>query len=158
MGNHVHKQVTCPLCSHTFTPSGLSCHSHCPLGSRCNILCCPNCGYRLIDESRSRSAGWLRRLLPGSRSEPPADTVRPMVVEGALPLTHIPVGMAVEVCAFENVGASQLSRFTSFGLTPGTRIEVVQRHPAPVLRIGETELALSREIVEQIWVQPDVSK
>lgn len=25
---------------------------------------------------------------------------------------------------------------------------------APVLRIGETELAVSREIVEHIWVEP----
>ena len=36
-------------------------------------------------------------------------------------------------------------------------IELVQRHPAPVLRIGETELAVSREIVEHIWVQPSAA-
>jgi Fe2+ transport system protein FeoA len=150
-----HKSVTCPLCSHTFTPSGLACHSHCPLGSRCNLICCPQCGYQLIDESRSRTAGWLRRLLPaGKPAAAGATAVRPSAINGALPLTHIPVGMTVEVCAFESVGAEQLSRFTAFGLTPGTRIELVQRHPAPVLRIGETELAVSREIVEHIWVQP----
>lgn len=153
MGTQVQQPVTCPLCSHTFTPSGLACHSHCPLGSRCNLICCPQCGYQLIDESRSRSAGWLRRILPASKPTAAA-TVRPSAVNGALPLTHIPVGMKVEICAFERVGAEQLSRFTAFGLTPGTQIELVQRHPAPVLRIGETELAVSREIVEHIWVQP----
>ena len=153
MAKQAYQSVTCPLCSHIFTPSGLACHSHCPLGSHCNLICCPQCGYQLIDESRSRAAGWLRRLLPASK---PADaaTVRPSAINGALPLTHIPVGMTVEVCAFESVGAEQLSRFTAFGLTPGTRIELVQRYPAPVLRIGETELAVSREIVEHIWVQP----
>jgi Fe2+ transport system protein FeoA len=105
-----------------------------------------------VDEARSRTAGWLRRILPAGSEKP--TTVRPASVRGALPLTHIPVGTTVEVCAFENVGAEQLARFTAFGLTPGTRIEVVQRQPAPVLRIGETELAVSRELVEQIWVQP----
>ena len=117
------------------------------------MICCPQCGYQLIDESRSRTAGWLRRLLPAAKP-PPATAVRPSAINGALPLTHIPVGMTVEVCAFESVGAEQLSRFTAFGLTPGTHIELVQRDPAPVLRIGETELAVSREIVEHIWVQP----
>ena len=153
MADKVNRSVVCPLCSHSFTPSGLACHSHCPLGSRCNLICCPQCGYQLVDESRSRTAGWLRRLLPASRPAA-ADAVRPSAVNGALPLTHIPVGMAVELCALESVGADQLTRFTAFGLTPGTRIELVQRHPAPVLRIGETELAVSREIVEHIWVQP----
>ncbi len=156
MADKVDRSVVCPLCSHSFTPSGLACHSHCPLGSRCNVICCPQCGYQLIDETRSRTAGWLRRLLPASKPAA-ASAVRPSAVNGALPLTHIPVGMAVEVCAFESVGADQLSRFTAFGLTPGTRIELVQRHPAPVLRIGETELAVSREIVEHIWVQPSTA-
>lgn len=159
MTRHIHPAVTCPLCSYTFTPSGLACHSHCPLGSRCNLICCPHCGYQLIDESRSRTAGWLRRVLPArddNRTATAHSTMRPSSVQGALPLTHIPVGAVVEVCAFENVGAEQLARFTAFGLTPGTRIEVVQRQPAPVLRIGETELAVSRELVEQIWVQPGV--
>jgi ferrous iron transport protein A len=156
MATHVQQPVTCPLCSHTFTPSGLACHSHCPLGSRCNLICCPQCGYQLIDETRSRTASWLRRLLPARSSAEDGVTVRPSAVNGALPLTHIPVGMKVEVCAFEHVGAEQLSRFTAFGLTPGTQIELVQRYPAPVLRIGETELAVSREIVEHIWVQPQL--
>ncbi len=156
MADKVNRSIVCPLCSHSFTPSGLACHSHCPLGSRCNLICCPQCGYQLVDETRSRTAGWLRRLLPAAK--PPVTTaVRPSAINGALPLTHIPVGMAVEVCAFESVGADQLARFTAFGLTPGTRIELVQRHPAPVLRIGETELAVSREIVEHIWVQPSAA-
>lgn len=156
MADKVNRSVVCPLCSHSFTPSGLACHSHCPLGSRCNVICCPQCGYQLIDETRSHTAGWLRRLLSSGKA-PAAATVRPAAINGALPLTHIPVGMAVKVCALESVGADQLSRFTAFGLTPGTRIELVQRHPAPVLRIGETELAVSREIVEHIWVQPDAA-
>lgn len=54
--------------------------------------------------------------------------------------------MKVEVGAFDNVGAEQLARFTAFGLTPGTQIELIKRYPAPVLRIGETELAVGARL------------
>jgi len=29
----------------------------------CAILCCPNCGYQIVDESKSSVASWLRKLL-----------------------------------------------------------------------------------------------
>ncbi len=48
----------------------------------------------------------------------------------------------------------RLVQLSIFGLTPGGLVEVLQRRPAPVIRIGETELALAEEILEQIWVRP----
>ncbi len=69
-------------------------------------------------------------------------------------LTHIPVGMEVKVRKLEGMSPSRLSRLSALGLVPGRRVEVLQRWPAPVIHIGETELALSEEILEQIWVRP----
>ena len=48
---------------------------------------------------------------------------------------------------------SRLARLSAFGLVPGGHVQVLQRRPAPVIRIGETELALSEEILQQIWVR-----
>jgi Fe2+ transport system protein FeoA len=40
-----------------------------------------------------------------------------------------------------------------FGLVPGAEVEVVQQRPAPVVRVGETELALDAAIAREIMVE-----
>jgi hypothetical protein len=32
----------------------------------CSLICCPNCGYQMVDESKSAAAKLLRRLLHSS--------------------------------------------------------------------------------------------
>ncbi len=57
--------TTCPLCGFQFDPAGLSCAAHCPLAAvqGCQLVCCPHCGYPLVDERQSRLATFLRRVL-----------------------------------------------------------------------------------------------
>jgi Fe2+ transport system protein FeoA len=125
------------------------------MGSRCNLICCPNCGYQVVDESKSWLAGLLRRLWPPSNGgeTPRRERRAERTAEPVVPLTHIPVGMEVEVRRLEGMPPTRMTRLSAFGLVPGGRVQVLQRHPAPVIRIGETELALSEEILEQIWVR-----
>jgi Fe2+ transport system protein FeoA len=63
----------------------------------------------------------------------------------------------VEVVELAEMPASRASRLTAFGLTPGTVVSLIQRTPAPVVRIGETELALSEEICGQIHVRSPIA-
>jgi Fe2+ transport system protein FeoA len=37
---------------------------------------------------------------------------------------------------------------------PGAELRIVQQQPACVIRVGETELALDREIAREILVEP----
>jgi Fe2+ transport system protein FeoA len=143
--------MRCRLCGHVFEAAALACHASCPLGSRCSLICCPNCGYQVVDESKSGMVRVLRRLWP-SAGEPQVDRVPPR--EDAVPLTHVGPGTPVEVQELAQMPASRASRLTAFGVTPGTIVTLAQRRPVPVVRIGETELALSDEIVEQIHVRP----
>jgi Fe2+ transport system protein FeoA len=50
---------------------------------------------------------------------------------------------------------SRLARLSAFGLVPGSDVELLQRRPAAVLRVGETELALGDDVLERIWVKVD---
>lgn len=45
--------MTCSLCGYEFDRDVLSCHAGCPLAEGCHIICCPNCGYQMVDETRS---------------------------------------------------------------------------------------------------------
>jgi Fe2+ transport system protein FeoA len=145
--------VRCRLCSFEFEADGLACHSGCPLGSRCSLICCPNCGYQVVDESKSGLATALKRLWR-SRDEEEQPPPRGRGSDDGVPLTHVATGAEVEVHGFEEMPAGRASRLTAFGLTPGTPVAILQRRPVPVVRVGETELALSEEILRQIVVRP----
>lgn len=146
--------MRCRLCGHVFEASGLACHASCPLGSRCSLICCPNCGYQVVDESKSGLVKALRRLWPGA-GDPQTEAAAPP--GDAVPLTHVAPMTPVEVVDLAEMPASRASRLTAFGLAPGTVVSLVQRTPTPVVRIGETELALSEEICGQIHVRPPIA-
>ena len=55
--------MICPLCQFEFDERELACHSACALAGGCAIVCCPNCGYQQVDESKLGITQWLRRLL-----------------------------------------------------------------------------------------------
>ena len=139
--------MRCSLCGYEFDPATLACHTGCPLGKHCHLICCPNCGYQVVDESRSRAAGWLRRWLPGRRDAPALGTEAAPV-----PLTTVPTGVEVQVHALADMPPARQARLNVFGLAPGSRITLMQRYPACLVRVDETELALSAEIAGQIWV------
>ncbi len=149
--------MRCQLCGYEFDAGHMACHTACPMGSHCSLICCPNCGYQVVDETKSTLARLFRRLWPPSIKELPPQPRRPglkQTGQPAVPLTHIPTGREVEIQGLGNISAGRLAKLSVFGLTPGGRVEILQRRPAPVIRIGETELALAEEILEQIWVHP----
>ncbi len=61
--------MICPLCGFEYDETALDCHAACPMAQGCAIVCCPNCGYQSVDESKSGLAKLLRRLL---KPAPPA--------------------------------------------------------------------------------------
>jgi Fe2+ transport system protein FeoA len=148
--------MRCQLCGFEFETATMVCHGECPLGSHCNLICCPNCGYQVVDESKSLVTRLLRRV--GVSATPPKPIIplrrRPQADGPGVPLTHIPVGREVEIQSLDETVPPRLAKLTIFGLVPGSMVEVLQRRPSPVIRIGETELALGEEILEQIWVRP----
>ena len=146
--------MKCALCGHTFDPEKLSCHAKCPMGARCTLICCPKCGYQAVDESKSRLADAVMRFWPQGHRGRRRRGHRMRPVPDGVPLTHVPVGMAGEVCFLEHGRAGLSARLSSYGLVPGNRVQVVQRRPVPVLRIDETEIAVSDEIMDRIWVIP----
>ena len=65
--------MLCPLCGCEFDETDHSCVTSCPMASiqGCNLICCPNCGYQMVDESKSGIAKLLRRLTHTDVPHPP---------------------------------------------------------------------------------------
>lgn len=69
-----------------------------------------------------------------------------------IPLLHCKVGQKVRVSHLMPVNEKQLRKLTVFGILPGVEVEILQRYPIYVLRIGYTEVALDYEIGKSILV------
>lgn len=55
--------MKCSLCGFDFDKTSLVCHMRCPLADGCAIICCPNCGYQDVDESKSGAANLIRKVV-----------------------------------------------------------------------------------------------
>lgn len=146
--------MQCRLCGYEFEIESLACHSGCPFGDHCHLICCPNCGYQVVDDSRSTLAALADRLFRRSpRGESDRERARRVIEERLVPLSHVAAGHSALVRRLDLEPGSRMNRLTVFGLAPGANVTVIQRRPAPVIRVGETELALGREILDRIWVE-----
>ncbi len=135
------RYLTCPLCGFGFEPEDALCAHGCPLRSHCALVRCPACDYEFAEQARPVS--WLRRLLGGGA---------PQEAEGqceALSVDRLRTGQTASVLSL----SGSRNKLAVFGLVPGTEITLLQRRPACVVQVGETELALDREIARRILVR-----
>jgi len=138
--------VRCPLCSYEFDETQMSCHASCAFNEHCAIICCPNCGYQMVDTSKSRLARALQQALActkqGGREQ-----------AAVRPLSALRPGQSGTVWSIESTNPSRLERLNVLGLVCGARVTLEQKRPAFVLRVGFTELSLERQIADEILIE-----
>ena len=71
----------------------------------------------------------------------------------AVPLTTLRPGRAGTVAAVRSTEPGRVVRLSSLGVVPGAVVTLVQMRPAVVLRIGETSLAVDRDVADDILVE-----
>jgi hypothetical protein len=60
------KLLTCTMCGETFDPATHTACQSCPLQKGCSLVCCPRCGFEMVDVSQSRLVRLVSRWLPGT--------------------------------------------------------------------------------------------
>ncbi|HXV76772.1 MAG TPA: FeoA family protein [Candidatus Polarisedimenticolaceae bacterium] len=144
---HAPLYLHCSLCGLDFEKTDTVCQRGCPLGVACGHVRCPNCAFEFPEPRRP--AQWLRRIL-GRRGR-----LDLRALEGAtVTLDRLDSGTR---CRLQHLGCRSHGRrntLTVFGMTPGTEIELLQRQPSFVVRVGETEVGLDEEIAREIYVKP----
>lgn len=89
------------------------------------------------------------RLIPAG---PCCREGRTMVESQIVPLTALKPGERGRVVYIKPRDHHRLHRLSSMGLNPGVVVELHQRRPAYCLRFEETELALDRQVAEDIQI------
>ena len=135
--------VVCPLCGLSFERQDTLCAHACPLGAMCRLIRCPGCEYEFPETPAGISR--LARLL-GRRGASDAPAGHPSLFD-------IERGERVRVLCLGARSSGRYVPLAGFGLVPGCEIELLQRRPACVVRVEETELALDPDIAREILVE-----
>lgn len=69
------------------------------------------------------------------------------------PLSEVKAGAHYEIQAIGQDNRLRLARLATYGLIPGSRVRLMQKRPAYVIRIGETDLALDVDVARDILVR-----
>lgn len=76
--------------------------------------------------------------------------IRPLVMR----LTDASLGATVRIVFITPRSRKRLEKLSSLGIVPGSRIRLLQRNPSFVLEIGQTTIAVDRDITDEIYVKP----
>ncbi len=140
--------MKCALCGYEFDETELDCHTQCPLADGCAIVCCPHCGYQVVDETKSDMVSLARKIQAlFSRRRKEQETVD---ADDLLSLCDLAPGQTAEVAQIRAQDDGRLLRLSSLGLAPGCRIRLQQRYPAYVIWVGETQLSLDQDVAQDI--------
>jgi len=75
--------------------------------------------------------------------------MKPLVI----PLEELGLGQEGRIVFIAPKSHQRLDRLSTLGIVPGSVLRMHQKNPSYVLQIGETTLALDREIVKNIYVK-----
>ena len=137
--------LSCPFCGFEFERVDTLCAHGCPLGALCHLIRCPSCAYEFPEKPKHVS--WLGKLF---RKTVAHDDDLP---DGVQPITNLHSGDRATVLCMGGRNPSRHNALAVFGLLPGAEVKLIQQQPSCVVRVGETELALDRDIAGEILVQ-----
>lgn len=141
----------CPMCRAglDITAQANACAA-CPLyhitrGCRLRLVRCPRCGYHSLPAETP------------VRPHPPHaieanEALANVDCSAACRLGDLAAGTRARLVGFDSLGENDLHRLVAYGLVPGVPLKVLQRVPAYIVRIHETELALEHTLAEAIYV------
>jgi ferrous iron transport protein A len=136
--------IVCSMCGQRFDESQHQACQKCPLQKGCNLICCPNCGYEMVNVHRSRLARWAVRMLPkGSRGRSILNKT----------LADLTPGKSAKVVGFSpSIPKGQQAHLQAYGIVPGRLVQVVQHEPVTVVQVEHLELALEADLARDVYV------
>ncbi len=63
-------------------------------------------------------------------------------------------GEEAKIVFITSAGKERLNKLFSLNIVPGKEIKFLQKHPSPVIKIGETSVAMDDKIAKEIFVIP----
>ena len=97
------------------------------------------------------------KVCPHGRPIPPGDCCREQArssIKLVAPLSELEAGRAGRIAYVHAPQRSDLQKLLAMGALPGAAITLQQTFPSFVFRVGNTQVAVDREIANSIYVRP----
>jgi len=75
--------------------------------------------------------------------------VRPLVTR----LSDASLGAPLRIVFITPKSVKRLEKLSSMGIVPGSTVRLMQRNPSHVLQIGQTTVAVDKDITDEIYVK-----
>ena len=75
--------------------------------------------------------------------------IKPIVVS----LDEARIGDTGKIAFIGSRRVGRIDKLSAMGLAPGCQVKLIQKKPSPVVRIGETEIAVESEIAKEIFIK-----
>ena len=155
-------EITCGMCGHHFDPAQHKSCAVCPLQSGCQLACCPNCGFEVVDPNQSflaRAAARLFRTHPQKKQN--MQTLKNNYGENLRTsdghyqrLTELPQGSSAKILDFSpDILAERKAQLQAYGVIPGNTLWVRQHKPVTVIQVEHTELAFESDLADSIYLE-----
>lgn len=95
-----------------------------------------------------------RHIPPGACCKRAEQNIQPVI----MPLNRLKSGETARIVYVSTKHHSRLDRLTDLGITPGEVVKVHQTYPAFVLKVGETDLAIDPEVLDDVYVRKNNGK
>ncbi len=148
--------IICPMCRSTLDPDAQArACQHCPLhhlteGCTLQMIRCSVCGYHsLATEVETLEETGVKTDVPVATGEVAASQA---TIARSRRLDQLVDTSDGVVTGFNGLSERAMRRLMAYGLVPGARFKLLQRRPAYILRVGQTELALESEIAASVHV------
>ncbi len=79
--------------------------------------------------------------------------IRESVESVVAPLTKLHLGERGTVAYLNAANLNRIKKLYAFGIVPGAGVELIQRSPAFVLKVEETQVALEQSVAQDIFVR-----
>ncbi|HNV87083.1 MAG TPA: FeoA family protein [Candidatus Omnitrophota bacterium] len=161
--------MKCSLCGFEFQENeGRSVCEGCVLAKSCSLIKCPRCHFELVPDSevtqweRKLSLGAIIRSFLSRRKGVPGETPAraasgPSEIlkcgEKVIPLPDLQPNNRGKIAGIGFCDRNALRKMMVMGVFPGVEIELIQRFPSCVFRIGQSRFTVDRELASLIHVK-----
>jgi DtxR family Mn-dependent transcriptional regulator len=81
------------------------------------------------------------------------DRIRTEIQPLVLRLSDAPLGVMARIVFITPKSRTRLEKLSALGIVPGSKLRLLQRNPSYVLQIGQTTVAVDKDITDEIFVK-----
>jgi len=141
--------ISCPMCGHSFDPGKHPTCEGCPIQKGCSLVCCPKCGFEMVDYKKSTLYQLVTRIKSRFLN-------RGLIKNNVnhLTLKETTLGSQVTIAGFHpQMNPERRVRLQAYGLNEGQLIRVIQHSPVTIVLIEHLELAIEAEIAQYVFIR-----